>query len=320
LARIYKTRKYPFIVTNDLTLNPLNPEHKNTFLLIENKSKYLFSLNDLISIIETAIGNAPNFFSDPIDPANPYNNQKFTLSTLYNIYFKMKESGRLISTIFHFFFLENFDKDLFCEHYEPFLRENAIKKYTYNSPYTTLYNSIIIMLDSNIYTRKYYIHKEFPKELLVSIFRPFLYYFFIVYYDIKGTSKIYNYKHLLHIKLKKFYEYNPAFGRQYIVTTIRSNHSIKKEYRFNTKHISFYNIKTNIDVINTEIVFTTNPFVNTNAFINTINVLLGNQSSTNNSTINNDIDEDTITANSDNLDDDFDLYNSDNNEDDSSVS
>ena len=38
----------------------------HTFILIDNKSKYLFSLNDLISIIETAIGNSPEFFSPQI--------------------------------------------------------------------------------------------------------------------------------------------------------------------------------------------------------------------------------------------------------------
>ena len=66
LVRIYKTKKYPIVVVNDLTMNPLDINHRNTFLLIENKSLYLFSLNDLVSIIETAIGNSPNFFSEPL--------------------------------------------------------------------------------------------------------------------------------------------------------------------------------------------------------------------------------------------------------------
>ena len=102
LALIYKLKKYPFVVTDDLYMNPLDINHRNTFILIENKSKYLFSLNELVNIIETAIGNSPNFFSEPLSPLNPYNNQQFTISTLYNIYFKMKNSGRLISTLFHY--------------------------------------------------------------------------------------------------------------------------------------------------------------------------------------------------------------------------
>jgi len=49
-------------------LNPLNIYDKNTFILIQNKSKYLFSVNDLVSIIETALSNSPNFFAEPLSP------------------------------------------------------------------------------------------------------------------------------------------------------------------------------------------------------------------------------------------------------------
>ena len=62
LSRIYKIKKYPIIVNNDLMLNALDIKNKNTFILIEKKSQYLFSLNDLVSIIETAISNSPVFF------------------------------------------------------------------------------------------------------------------------------------------------------------------------------------------------------------------------------------------------------------------
>jgi hypothetical protein len=242
LARIYKINKYKFIVTDDLSMNPIDVNGKNTFMLLENNAKYLFSLNDLVSIIETAISNAPNFFSEPLQPLNPYNNQPFTDSTLYNIYFKMKESERLISVLFHFFFLENFVKSKFSEHYEPHIREHAIKKYIFNSPYTMLYNSTLNMLMSNVYTKNYKIHKDFPKDILVDIFRPFLFYYYIVHYDIKGTNKVVNYACSLAIKLKKFYLYNTSFGRRYIKTTTRFNKIIKQEYKFNTNHIDFNKI------------------------------------------------------------------------------
>ena len=250
LARIYKIKKYPFVVTEDLSMNTLDPKHKNTFLLIDNKSKYLFSLNDLISIIETAIGNAPEFFSEPLSCLNPYNKQPFAISTLYNIYFKMKESGRLISVLFHFFFLENFCKFNFSEHYEHYIRENAIKKYIFNSPYTTLYPYVFVMLENNPYTKHYKIHKDFPKEILVNIFRPFLFYYYIIHYDLKGTNKVYNYKQILYIKLQKFYQYNKAFGRRYIHITNHFNKIIKKEYKFNTEHLNFYNIYVELNPFN----------------------------------------------------------------------
>jgi hypothetical protein len=72
------------------------------------------------------------------------------------------------------------------------------------------------MIKTNPYTKKLLIHNDFPKEELVEIFRPFLYYYFIVNYDIRGIHKISKYRKVLYLKMKKFYEYNKSFGRRYI--------------------------------------------------------------------------------------------------------
>lgn len=242
LAHIYKLKKHKYVVTNDLMLNKLEPNDKLTFILLENKSIFLFNINEIINIIETSIGNSPNFFCDPLSPLNPYNNQELTHATLYNIYFQMKQLGRVIPFLFHCFFLQNFDKDKFVEQYEPNIREYAINKYIFNSPHTILYTSVISMLRNNLYTKKLTIDKDFPKDLLVNIFRPFLFHEYISNYYIKSTSKVYTSRHLLSIKLKKFYQFNPAFGRKTIKLTKKNNKIINKEYILNTKHISFYDI------------------------------------------------------------------------------
>ena len=271
LAHIFRLKRYKIVVEDDLSLNPLNPKHRNTFILIENKSKFFFSLNDLISIIETAISNSPDFFVDPFWPENPYNKQKLKPSTLYNIYFKMKESGRLISPLFHFFFLEHFQLSNFVEKYESFIREYSIKKFIFNSHYTTLYNPILKMLKNNKYTKLLKIDKEFPKDKLVEIFRPFLYYYYIFNYDVKGTSKIYNYKLILNKKLKKFYYYNKLFGRKTIsVNKDFNNNNTKTILSFNTNHIGFYKIpEPNIEPNDSDFLF-----LNRNA---RINILLENR-------------------------------------------
>ena len=106
LALLYKHKTYNIVVSTDLMLTPLDINHKSTFKIVEHKYIYLFNINDIVSIVETSIGNAPNFFLEPKYPVNPYNNQLFSSSTLYNIYFKLKSSGRLMSTLFHLFFLE----------------------------------------------------------------------------------------------------------------------------------------------------------------------------------------------------------------------
>jgi len=252
LAHIYRLKKNQYVVTNDLVLNKLDPNHKLTFILVENKSNFLFNINEIINIIETAIGNAPNFFCNPLSPLNPYNNQELTKATLYNIYFQMKQTGRVIPFLFHCFFLENFDMDNYVEQYELNIREYAIKKYIFNSPHTVLYPSVISMLKYNLYTKKLTIDKDFPKDLLVNIFRPFLFHYYISNYYIKGSSKIYSSSHLLYNKLKKFYQFNPAFGRKTIKLTKKNNKTTKKEYILNTKHISFYDIPIlNNDIVST---------------------------------------------------------------------
>jgi hypothetical protein len=246
LAYIYKFKKYKIVVKDDLSLNPLEPKNRNTFILLDNKSKFFFSLNDLISIIETAIGHSPNFFAEPIWPENPYNKQKLKPSTLYNIYFKMKESGRLISPLFHFFFSENFQINNFVEKHEAHIRENSIKKFIFNSPYTSLYIPILKMLKNNKYTKLLHIDEDFPKDKLVEIFRPFLYYYYIYNFDIKGSSKIHSYKLILYQKLKKFYQFNKLFGRKNIALNTNFYFKQQTTSKFNTNHIGFYDIPVKI--------------------------------------------------------------------------
>jgi hypothetical protein len=229
-------------------MNPLDIHHPNTFVLIQNKSKYLFNTNDLVKIIENAITHAPSFFQEPTEPKNPYNNEPFNLSTLYNIYFKLKALPRIMPTLIHLFFLSNFNVDHFVLNNEPLLRETAIRKYIHNSTDDILYKSIIKMLAANHYTRKLTIHKEFPLKTLIEIFKPFLYYFYIINYDIQGTERIDNYKRMLYIKLKKFYEYNKAFGRKMCNSTIQNkllkslNLPLIPKTSFSTKHLTFHNI------------------------------------------------------------------------------
>jgi len=250
-ANNYKYKKYKIVVSNDLTLNPLTRNDSNTFTLLQSKSIYLFSINDLIHIIETAICNAPIFFAEPMIPKNPYNNEPFNTSTLYNIYFALKKNARLMSILFHLFFLVEFDIDTFCDDNEAMLRQIAIKKYVSNSPVSILHKATITMINENFYTKQLIIHPEFPKDILVNIFRPFLFYYFTIHYDFHNEKK-YIYKQNLSLKLKKFYDYNKLFGRKitHVVSYNTKSHftspnKYKLTYSFNTKHLSFYNICVN---------------------------------------------------------------------------
>lgn len=263
---IYKHRKYPVVVTNDLSLNPLIQNDSQTVVILQEKSVYLFSIADLINVIETAICNSPNFFSDPLTPKNPYNNQIFSLTTLYNIYFAMKQCKRLISIPFHLYFLENFNKNQFRQNNEAFIRDFAISKYVLNTHSDSLVKSILLMISNNIYTNKLRIDSDFPKDLLVNIFRPFLLQYYKILYSLKGLEYKQKNTNELNIKFGKFYDYNPLFGRKIINFIVKGKGEYKYKYciknnifvtrtyvkkkpniSFNTKHISFYKINLEND-------------------------------------------------------------------------
>lgn len=244
LAYIIKFKRSKTVVTDDLNMNPLEISHQSTFTLMQNGVKYMFHINDLINIIETALSNAPNFFVSPLVAKNPYNNEVFSKSTLYNIYFTMKSLPRLISLLFHQYFLCDFDMERFLLNNESTLKDNAITRYVYNSPDITLKPVILIMLKNNLYTRQLTIHDDFPINKLVYIFKPFLYLFLTINYDYSYSDRINYYTNKLFLKLKRFYEFNQFFGRIFY-TIYTSNKKLKiRKIEFNTKYLSFHNIKT----------------------------------------------------------------------------
>lgn len=271
---IYKHRKYPTVVTNDLSLNPLTKNDSQTVVILQAKSVYLFSIADLINVIETAICNSPNFFAEPLTPKNPYNNQPFSLTTLYNIYFAMKQSKRLISIPFHLYFLDHFNKHHFFQNNATFIRDFAISKYVLNTHSDSLVHSILSMVSNNVYINKLIIDSNFPKDVLVNIFRPFLLQYYKIHYSLKGAEYKNKNSTELNIKFKKFYDYNPLFGRKIVTFLVKGKGNEKRTYsykcytndtfitrsyvkketkiEFNTKHISFYKINLENDSSDTD--------------------------------------------------------------------
>jgi hypothetical protein len=238
-AHIYRFKKSKLQINTDLSLSPIDQSSKNVITIFQHNSRYLFTINDLIHIIETSISNSPNFFLEILEPKNPYTNMPFDISTLYNIYFKHKQSSGVLSTLFHLFFLSNFNFNHYMLENESFIRDFAIKKYVFNTPSYILYDKIKHMLKSNKYTSKLQIHDEFPKDTLVNIMRPFLYYNYIYTFGVKPREKTYVFNKILYHKLKKFYQHNPQFGRILYKIDYLSK---KRLMNFNTDHINFYSI------------------------------------------------------------------------------
>ena len=247
LAAIWKYKNSPIRVTTDLSMNPLSLENPSTIKILHKSSAYLFSLNDLLNIIETSLCNAPMLFLEPQWPKNPWNNCHFTCANLLNIYIHMLTTFRRpISTVFHLYFREGFNLQRFVSNHESLLKDIVLKRFVFKSPTTTLYPIVISMLKGNPFTKRLTISKDFPKKLLVEIFQPFLYYEYVAAYGTRGTAKINNCRVVLYCKLKRFYEYNKCFGRR----QIHFYGTKKAHIEYNTRHLGFYQIKLTQQEIN----------------------------------------------------------------------
>jgi hypothetical protein len=257
LAYLWKFKRAPIQIREDMCMNELDENHKHTFILLQNNFKYFFSIKDLIKIIKNGLMNSSYFFPYPTVAKNPYNNVSFNDSTLYNIYFIIKNSSFVIPSLIHQYFICSWDLDLFFKENEGLIRNELIQDYITSSHFETLYPEVKFMLTNDNYGKHLKIHKDFPKEQLVSIMKPYLHLYLHVTYNTHGTFKRNEYIHLFYRKMKLFYLYNRLFGRkiikiknaenyvfEYDKETHTSNFFLKKvkttEIEYNSKHVDFY--------------------------------------------------------------------------------
>jgi hypothetical protein len=242
-ARICKYKKSIVRINTDLYINELDESMKNVFVLYEDGSRYFFSATDLVNIMNSSLSHTYMFFSEPLKPKNPYNNIPFNKSTLYNIYFFMKNCAFIMPQLFHQYFICNFDIKLFKSENECLIRDFSIKRYVYSSNYDTLYDNVIIMIsDIKKRNRKYKqfmnIDDDFPQKKLVDIMRPYLHLYYLSKYYVTGTEKKNDSMEKLMNKFDLFVRFNPQFGRK-VVKIQRIPHK-KVTIEYNDKHMNFY--------------------------------------------------------------------------------
>jgi hypothetical protein len=275
----FKYKRAKIVVNTDMYLNQLDINNENVFCLFHNNSKYLFVVNDLIKIIDTALTNSHMFFAEPLCIKNPYSNLPFNKSMLYNIYMFIRYKTHMYSELFFRFFYCNFNISLFKNKNEYLLREYTIKNYVYNSPHNILVDEIkeMILIFNNYcnvsgINNFIKIDEDFPNVLLIKIMRPYLLlhceseYSFIT--SIKNDSR-----YLLRKKLIKFNNYNRQFGRKRYKIEFAYTSDLKKKIKkkiieFNSNHINFNNIKNENDNFLTDHLNYQRQYINNNTTFN----------------------------------------------------
>lgn len=253
----YKYSRSHIAIDTDLSLSDIKSSH-TTMSILQNNQKYLFTLFDLKKIIDTSLSNSPYHFSHPLPIKNPYNNMPFEKSVLYNIYFFMKKSDFVIPTLFHLYFLSNFNLSKFQEENEVMIQKVHLKQYLHNLSAKETKAEIIYMLKQNKYTKKIKIDVEFPTDKLIEIFKPYLELFYKQNYSIDLNTRIMA-KNELYTKLKDFYNFNPLFGRkiifnnkkQHVNSSMNTNHIQfqKKDYNknYNISHVTLCDINNDVN-------------------------------------------------------------------------
>ena len=206
----WKIRKAKQTITTDLYMNEIDRTHQNSMMIHQNNTNYWFSISDLLNQIETALLNSPCYFAEPLDPKNPYTNIPFPKSILYNIYFKHKSSTFLTSSIFHGFFIAEFDLYRFRVDNESALREMSIRKHIHNADPNILFNEIMSMC--RVFRLR--VNREIAKQDLLPIMRPYYYLYMVSSYHIHGLEKSSMARQLLLQKTRELRKYNPIFGRK----------------------------------------------------------------------------------------------------------
>ena len=242
LAHIYKFKKAKVQINTDLCMNDLNPKNSNVFVLFQNNLKYYFSARDLINMINSNLSKCSGFAPDSIITKNPYNNVVFNQTCLYNIYFFLRWNAFGVPELIQGYFNSNFDMSKFRDDYESNIINAHIKNYIYTSHHDSLYPIFNEMWDHYYrITKKIIIDKDFPKDKLINIMKPYLHLYYTSLYATNGTYKQCKADYILRRKLMRFRNFNSNFGRKYIriKKNIYGNRSTIEE--FDLKHINFYN-------------------------------------------------------------------------------
>lgn len=250
----YKSKKIKIVVNTDMGLNELSKTDKNVICIIDNNSKYLFHVNDLIKIINASLTNSYLFFSEPKSVKNPYNNLPFNKSTLYNIYFYIRYKTDYYPELFFKFFECNFNLTKFKFLNENLLRDYIIENYVYQSPANDIEKDVRQMiLNFNLHCEKMnyknsiLIDEEFPGNKLVTIMKPYLFLYCKSLYSFHPQIKK-QYSRLFKLSMLKFNNFNPNFGRKYYklhykITKKFSKKIYDKETLFDDNCINYCDIE-----------------------------------------------------------------------------
>ena len=189
--------------------------------LVQNKVKYMFSLFDLIKIINSSLSYNYNFFTEPSAIKNPWNNKIFNDSCIYNIYYAILKTSIPMPIL-----LLQFVKSNLCLKDFDAYNQLIIKNYIIENSHLFSEDKKIKYIRQLIYyfndrsVNKITVDKNFPKKKLLLAMNEFIKPYLKAVYSYEADLRI-RYRMIFFRKMKNFVSNNPMFGRRLISFQIR---------------------------------------------------------------------------------------------------
>ena len=227
--------------TDDLFMTPICQTYRNTIVLLQNNTKYVFHLRELLRVVQTSLSHCCHFFPEPVDCKNPYTNLPFNKSALYNFYFALRRSSYNIPPLLEAFFQTNFNYNEFALNNEELINTEYLKTYVENHCLDKVLSTVEEMFQAHHFKSK--IHKTFSSDKLMTVMKPYLELFFVSQYSVNQHKRMRSHR-ILHKKLHEFMNFNPNFGRRKVKIVKKNPFSLinKCEYVYDDRYMPFYRV------------------------------------------------------------------------------
>ena len=238
LSKFVSICKYKYTnvkVDTDLNLDKIVLQPHKSIQIYHDGALYYFTINDLINLCYSSLSFSYQFFSEAYTPKNPYTNNYFTYPILLKIYFSIRHSYFKMPVLFEMFYRSNFNIKHFKRMNDFLIREECIKSFMKNACEEDMCEYIDEMLAIKEYRKLFTFEEEFPKDILIKAFKPYVFLFIISRYSLRSSQKLWEYKIMLKKALRKFKQLNPTFGRCIYkfehLKTSNPNKTIRRKHR-----------------------------------------------------------------------------------------
>lgn len=228
----------------DFCMNKLSNFHERSLIKInQNRTIYTFRLSDLMKHFNENLLQTTNFFHEPRQPKNPFNNIAFEPHHLYNIYFAVKCSDYTIPTLVFLWVRSQFNLLKFEVNFYSNIRDDYILN-EFNSMGTShKLKAIRAFLRVHEFLCKFDIDDQFPDDILSKAFGHIFLDYMYARHSMCDRRRYYC-KTLYRKKLFNFHKYNASFGRKKyirqkpIFNHVKANEKYMYSQDFNIKYPS----------------------------------------------------------------------------------